>query len=191
VWLGVSVERQKEADERIPLLLQTPAAIRFISAEPLLGPIDLMQAGALKIIWWNTEVPGGRPPVPKGIDWCIVGGESGKDARPMHPAWAQSLRDQCSAAGVPFFFKQWGEWAPAERTTKIEARIHMPAQNADVWAFPDSTKEGWRHGAVSIRVGKKAAGRLLDGRTWDEFPEAPNSTINASYIASHSGYPSD
>jgi protein gp37 len=128
VWLGVSVEDQKWADIRIPALQATPAAVRFLSCEPLLGPIDLDP--------WQS----GGPPW-SGIHWVIVGGESGSGARPMHPAWPRSLRDQCVEAGVPFLFKQWGAWAP--------------------------------HDSRSMRrVGKKTAGRELDGRTWDQYPQA-------------------
>jgi protein gp37 len=125
VWLGVSVEDQQRADLRIPALLDTPAAVRFLSCEPLLGPVDLSP-------WLDIEVDCGDPsdgcPRP-ALGWVIVGGESGRGARPMHPGWARSLRDQCIAAGVPFHFKQWGGRTP------------------------------------------KAAGRMLDGRTWDEYPE--------------------
>ena len=126
IWLGVSVENQKYADERIPWLLQTPAAVRFLSCEPLLGPLQLGSAlllnGELKRRG-ETRTPNGWL---GGIDWVIVGGESAgarpmpgwvvvgwesvAGARPMHPAWARALRDQCQAAGVRFFFKQWGEW---------------------------------------------------------------------------------
>jgi len=102
LWLGVSAERQEEADERIPLLLQTPAAVRFLSAEPLLGPIDLT----------HTCMPGYSTTMSANLDWVIVGGESGSNARPMHPDWARSLRDQCAAAGVPFFFKQMTKKGP-------------------------------------------------------------------------------
>lgn len=152
VWLGVSVEDQKTADERIPLLLQTPAAVRWLSCEPLLGTIDL---------------DGNSDPIRRGvqhwdyfrmskekIDWVVVGGESGTGARPMHPDWARSLRDQCTAAGAPFFFKQWGAWWPSEND-------HSPTiYRGHVW--PDGT--------LALRVGKKNAGRLLDGREWNEFP---------------------
>ncbi len=107
VWLGTSVEDQKRADERIPILLDTPAAIRWISAEPLLGPVDLKG-------WchaaWDGDIRRARP-APR-IQWVVAGGESGPDARPMHPDWARGLRDQCAATGVPFLFKQWGGWAP-------------------------------------------------------------------------------
>lgn len=122
VWLGVSTEDQKWADIRIPALLETPAAVRFISAEPLIGPITL-SADAIGRYY------GGDPREDeRGLDWVIVGGESGRGARPMHPDWARSLRDQCTSAGVPFLFKQWGGRTP------------------------------------------KANGRVLDGRTWDEYP---------------------
>lgn len=143
VWLGVSVEDQSTADERIPLLLQTPAATRFISAEPLLAQINIERWLPAKII----GVPGEQ--TIDGLDWVICGGESGPRARPMQAAWAQSLRDQCQAAGVPFFFKQWGEWLPAMQNSATEMN-----------ASDDP-----------IRIGKKSAGRRLDGRTWDEFPE--------------------
>jgi len=105
VWLGVSVEDQAAADERIPLLLQTPAAVRFLSCEPLIGPIDLQRP------WPDKLVPGSNvyyPWVVQQLDWVIYGGESGADAkrRPMDHTWARSLRDQCRAAGVPVFGKQ-------------------------------------------------------------------------------------
>lgn len=139
VWLGVSTERQQEADERIPPLLATPAAVRFISAEPLLGPIDLgqVQSDYAPNVWLTWL---------DGLDWVIVGGESGSGARPMHPDWARSLRGQCAAAGVPFFFKQWGEFAPLDTFSDVEDDGHV------------------------YRCGKKAAGRLLDGKEHNAFP---------------------
>jgi len=164
VWLGVSAERQQEADERIPLLLQTPAAVRFISAEPMLGPIELwnMDEGALRgcAVIQDGHVTASTPDNPPegvdtsypGLDWVIVGGESGPGSRPMHPAWARSLRDQCSAAGVPFFFKQWGTFAPA--------RTSGPPLESDVQKLGDHM----------VRVGKKAAGRMLDGAFHDAMP---------------------
>lgn len=139
VWLGVSAERQQEARERIPMLLQTPAAVRFVSLEPLLGPINLTSAIHL--------------------DWVIVGGESGPHARPMHPDWARSLRDQCAAAGVPFFFKQHGEWLSAEQ---------VPA--TPIEAPPDRVRALDLETAVA-RVGRRVAGRLLDGVEHNGFPE--------------------
>lgn len=155
VWLGVSVEDQKTADERIPLLLQTPAAVRWISAEPLLGPIDLWAAG-MKLNGKLDRQSGER----RFIDWVVVGGESGKNARPMHPDWARSLRDQCKTAGVPFLFKQWGEWLEGE----------MPAwpETAD---YKSVNGTGYYDGDLWMdRIGKKKAGRLLDGVLHDEYP---------------------
>ncbi|WP_080840061.1 DUF5131 family protein [Cohnella massiliensis] len=154
VWLGVSVENQRAADERIPLLLQTPAAVRFLSMEPLLGPVDLKG-------WiypgWDGDIRKAIP-APR-VYWVIVGGESGPNARPMHPDWVRSIRDQCQAAGVPFFFKQWGEWAQVH-----ELRCNEPGIKGKPWFNfnPDTSV---------CRIGRKAAGRLLDGRTWDEMPE--------------------
>ena len=147
VWLGVSVESQKWADVRIPQLLGTPAAVRFLSCEPLLGPVDLR--GALG--WTMHDGGTGNSVDIPPVDWVIVGGESGPHSRPMHPDWARSLRDQCVAVRVPFLFKQWGEWRngfmTADRPTLRLNGTHM------------------------VRVGKKAAGRELDGRTWDEYPK--------------------
>jgi protein gp37 len=186
VWLGVSVEDQKTADERIPHLLATPAAVRFVSCEPMLGPVDVyggdpdprlggVEAGpglSLEAFWMPGDNMNG-PPRP-GLDWVICGGESGPGARPMHPDWARSLRDQCQAAGVPFFFKQVGEWGWASHVSggQIEKAICPHGHVADftrdgmIAACRDCTAwEGLR------RVGKKAAGRELDGRTHDEFPE--------------------
>jgi protein gp37 len=168
VHLGVSVESQATADERIPLLLQTPAAVRFISAEPLLGPITFRWAkwdswGPLhphfetaecierdgRLIRRITDEHDGL----RMLDWVIVGGESGPGARPMHPDWARSLRDQCKAAGVPFFFKQWGEWLPPMTDgAYLDGSQHLNCSDE------------------SVRVGTKAAGCLLDGVEHHEFP---------------------
>ncbi len=159
--LGVSVEDQATADERIPLLLQTPAAVRFVSAEPLLGAARF----------------GGRDPegVAARIDWVICGGESGTHARPMHPDWVRGLRDQCTAAGAPFFFKQWGEWGEVERRNDLPGRPWMVRDN-DLLLKVDGAVDlyeevgGIGHATPMRRVGKKAAGALLDGREWREFP---------------------
>lgn len=175
VWLGVSAERQEEADERIPLLLQAPAAIRFISAEPLLGPIDLNHIhehgetlGGGYWDSWESCITGKRfdmwagddeDPMRSGhpkLDWVIAGGESGRNARPMHPDWARGLRDQCSSVGVPYFFKQWGEHVHAGQCT---LRAEQPW--TEVWIDENT---------VVARVGKKAAGRLLDGELHNAMP---------------------
>jgi protein gp37 len=176
VWLGVSTERQQEADERIPLLLQTPAAVSFISAEPLLGPIDLIGTFAR---FQDDPVAKRLCAVPLGrqlLDWVIVGGESGTGARPMHPAWARSLRDQCLAAGMPFFFKQWGEWAPSTpdqakgnpRSGWRTIKAHPHVARAEE-LYPEAGAEFIEH------FGKKAAGRLLDGVEHNGFPARPSS----------------
>lgn len=155
VWLGVSAENQQWADIRIPALLDTPAAVRFVSAEPLLGPITLADEW-LPVRCGNCDCDMGCNPAPGGLDWVIVGGESGRGARPMHPDWARSLRDQCESAGVSFLFKQWGEYAPVSS--------HVP-RPSPAWQR-DFEKWGMS------RLGKNRSGRILDGRTWDEYPEA-------------------
>jgi protein gp37 len=199
VWLGVSVEDQQRADERIPHLLRTPAAVRFLSCEPLLGPVDLGQgiepvhADDCLNCGWDGErfidkekyefTSRGDLICPEcgyasgmtsakasdesaGIDWVIAGGESGTGARPMHPDWVRSLRDQCQAAGVAFFFKQWGEFIPADWD-----------RGGPTGSFPVSLSDFQEvNGYRCVRVGKKAAGRQLDGREWSEFPATPAST---------------
>lgn len=177
VWLGVSVEDQKAADERIPLLLQVPAAVRFLSCEPLLGPIDLSK-------YYFCTIPGkvtNRYPF-KGLqenektkwinllNWVIAGGESGPGSRPMHPDWARGLRDQCKAAGVPFFFKQWGEWGIREKPHESESDI-SPCEKHERW-LNAAGGHGF-HGEEVYRVrkvGKKKAGRLLDGQLHNQMP---------------------
>ncbi|MGW3135941.1 DUF5131 family protein [Streptomyces sp. NPDC001139] len=137
IWLGVSVENQKWADIRIPALLETPAAVRFLSCEPLLGPIDLWGplvpgCGRPRLTYWLDGRPGWGPEqtddrgrvfqelaVGPRLDWVIVGGESGSKARAIHPDWVRTVRDQCEHSGVPFFFKQWGEWGPAPFIVRV------------------------------------------------------------------------
>jgi protein gp37 len=166
-WFGTSVENQAAADKRIPELLKVPAKVRFLSCEPLLGPVELCNVTGWQesVKWWGKEILGGE----KGIHWVIAGGESGPNARPMHPDWARSLRDQCQSAGVAFHFKQWGEWLPYSEIEKDPLGITYPLRNETrvVGVGKGSDDELWR-------VGKAAAGRLLDGQTWDEVPEAPH-----------------
>jgi len=167
VWLGVSVENQKAADERIPLLLQTPAAIRFLSCEPLLGEVDLskwlLTPGWVPSYYDPDNIHGypNAEPTNEFINWVIVGGESGPRARPMHPDWVRGLRDQCQAAGVPFFFKQWGEW---HQTHDLCAGQNGYLGKQWHTIDPDTSL---------CRIGKRAAGRTLDGQTWDKIPEVP------------------
>ncbi|MEV4934578.1 phage Gp37/Gp68 family protein [Sphingobium sp. LSP13-1-1.1] len=225
VWLGVSVEDQKRADERIPDLIFTPAAVRFLSVEPLLGPIDLTSIkaprepdepdldtdwrfDALEVgdyYWWNgTEGQSGDcgdGPYRDGrIDWVIVGGESGPGARPMHPQWVRAIRDQCASATihgddapVPFFFKQWGSWAPvcamseeltdscyhpapptrpdASRRSKVDQHVLHEDGSQHHFAAPRAFWQGT--GAMTMmNVGKSKAGRLLDGIQHDGMPHA-------------------
>lgn len=165
VHIGVSVENQEAANKRIPLLLETPAAVRWLSMEPLLGPVDMEPI--LHVYDRNGEPGWLRQP---GLDWVVVGGESGPGARPMHPAWARDIRDQCVEAGVPFFFKQWGAWVQSGDPHHAEEDLRRTRENERVVNFEGG--HGF-HGGGAIymeRVGKKAAGRLLDGRTWDEVP---------------------
>jgi protein gp37 len=201
VWLGVSVEDQTRADERIPDLLATPAAIRFISAEPLLGPVDLGTAwhgeSALDSECWGecAWCDKGYPPLHNcqrgeqteadvrkwrsGLDWVIVGGESGSGARPMHPDWATDIRDQCASAGVPFFFKQWGDWELALDRDHDDPDWRRDYTND----FADEGKSRWLnfeggrgfHGerfCVMRNVGTKRAGRRLDGIEHNAMPAA-------------------
>ncbi|MCB1476593.1 MAG: phage Gp37/Gp68 family protein [Rhodobiaceae bacterium] len=205
VWLGVSAEDQTRAFERVPHLLQTPATTRFLSAEPLLGPLELyaverppseidrrLTGQELIDFYWCDALTGQRGAMFKNgsvreaagdfgpkLDWVIVGGESGPGARPMHPDWARSLRDQCADAGVPFFFKQWGSMATV---------YDRDADDPD-WRECDKiarrTPNGrWLnlagghgfHGDRVVRVtpvGKKIAGRLLDGVEHNGMPRAP------------------
>lgn len=144
IWFGVTVENQTRADERISLLLEIPAAVRFVSVEPMLSAVDLAY------LCFNGADSFGTLP---GLDWIICGGETGPDARPMHPDWVRSLRDQCKAAEVPFFFKQWGEWFP-------DAKRYFHAQSQ---IFGNT---------AIFKIGKKAAGHMLDGKEHREFPEA-------------------
>lgn len=183
VWLGATVVNQLEADRDIPKLLATPARVRFLSAEPLLGPVDLTAirvplAGESytegNVLAHKDSLNLGAPRA--AIDWVICGGESGPQARPMHPDWVRSLRDQCAAAGVPFHFKQWGEHTSGElaahpdypgdggawRLDQMGRRWHDPMESLkprDQWAPVKFT-----------RPGKAAAGRLLDGVEHNGFP---------------------
>ncbi len=159
VWLSVSAEDQPTADERIPFLYETASAVRGVSLEPLLGPIDLHLSS-------HKE---------KELHWCIVGGESGPGARPMRPDWARSLRDQCHAAGIPFFFKQWGAWSPRSEddgkpfdSFARHNRDRLVDPSGDVHCSQEAAGGGY---VTMSRIGKKAAGRTLDGREWNEYPE--------------------
>ncbi|CAK0756991.1 conserved hypothetical protein [Gammaproteobacteria bacterium] len=148
LWLGVSVEDQKTADERIPWLLKTPAAVRFVSVEPMLGPVELRKIKGDHVNYnvlersrfdYGDDGFGVGAPMREGIDWVICGGESGLNGRVMDPLWPSALKNQCVEAGVPFFFKGWGEWA--------------------FW------------GGMMVKVGKERSGRVLDDKQWNEYPD--------------------
>lgn len=173
VWLGATVVNQEEADRDIPKLLATPAAMRFLSIEPMLGPIHVGPYLSRSNMPGLRLMPGFVDPLP-GINWVICGGESGPKARPMHPDWARALRDQCVAAGVSFFFKQWGAWTPGENVERSTGVVDGSCFVDGQW-MPSrenlAQTDGHRDDEPDLyRVGKKAAGRLLDGRTWDEVP---------------------
>ncbi len=203
VWLGTTVESQAMAEKRIPALLRVPAAVRFLSVEPLLGSVDVSQwLRRVDVDWEHFIGPckHGRDPWTRceldcdhsrpALDWVIGGGESGPKARPMHPAWARSLRDQCTAAGVPFLFKQWGDWAPYADDERDCSEAGETAANMQTWMTPDGESGGvwlfdgdgsWSNWtgtppedmagvAILNRWGKKRAGRMLDGREWNGFP---------------------
>jgi protein gp37 len=171
VWLGVSVENQTTADERIPLLLDTPAAVRWISAEPLLGDINLRSclhrspSAAFSSGRVTADMPAWTRFGSTAIDWVVVGGESGPKARAMHPDWARNIHNQCAAAGVPFLFKQWGEWIGDEDIDNCNLRAPEIADADQYFHTLD-----WPDGSQSYRVGKHAAGRLLDGVLHDGYP---------------------
>jgi protein gp37 len=173
VWLGVSVEDQKTADERIPLLLQTPAAVRFVSYEPALGPVDFIPYLDPSCQALN-RLPRAQ------VDWVIAGGESGPSARPPHPQWVLHVRDQCEAAGTPFFFKQWGEW---QWVTYVDGGHGILKVSVPGYSAGQQPKKTWREIVFSngapgtsvnmLRVGKARAGRTVSGREWNEFPQVP------------------
>jgi len=197
IWLGVTAENQARADERIPVLLSIPAAVHFVSIEPCLGPVNIEKpigaignrtnfvleqaVGQPRILAACPECEGTRyfqtdPHIEYcsacggtgwGLDWIILGGESGPGARPVHPDWVRSVRDQCQAAGVPFFFKQWGEWIADEMELPGEGPRSRPEPYR--W-FPPQKEKGESIGTCCYRVGKKEAGRELDGRTWEQYP---------------------
>lgn len=164
LWLGITIENQARADERIPVLLQIPAAKRWVSIEPMLGAVDLRPYLHRGSFADPSEIGKFYNP----LDWVVLGGETGPGARPMHPDWVRSVRDQCVGARVPFFFKQWGEWLPwcelyPDRDPRFTGEV--PARNG---INPTTTTliDGQRY----YGVGNKTAGHLLDGREWREMP---------------------
>lgn len=188
VWIGTSVEDQRRAQDRIRPLLRTPAAVRFLSLEPLLGPVELNALSrtaikdpgkASRIYETCLYTIADRPVILPAhdsakIDWVIVGGESGPKARPMHPDWVRNIRDNCKAAGTAFFFKQWGSHAPLDRDD-----IDDLPENAFVMCLdghindvhdPINTMDEFMHGTFMVPMDKKKAGNMLDGQTWTQMP---------------------
>lgn len=176
VWVGTSVEDHDAAEKRIPHLLEVPARVRFLSCEPLLGAVDLTKVVLLRAT--DEQRQRGAPDVSinslkgrytqhsdkrQGVHWVLVGGESGGGARPMHPDWARSLRDQCAQSGVPYFFKQHGEYLHESQMPQ-EQRDGMSCGG---WA----NNHRWSDDSLSFRIGKAAAGHLLDGVEWHQFPK--------------------
>ena len=175
---GISAENQQRYDERWPILAQIPAAKWFFSLEPLLGPIDrLYSEYCMDCKTPLTHIGPYKTTMARHLhensgnfralirpDWVIVGGETGPGARPMHPDWVRSIRDQCQESGIPFFFKGWGDWEPTNQNWG----------NVGVWVndvFYYKTPPPEYNGQYMIKVGKKKSGHLLDGREWNEFPE--------------------
>jgi len=181
LWVGVSVENQGAADERIPRLLATPAARRFLSCEPLLGPLDLgCTPHPPNRLRDDDDIADGVDPLRYmggHLDWIIAGGESGPNARPMHPDWIRDLCDQCAAAGVPFFFKQWGEWAPTSNLRGPRTDWVIVDRDGDIDVPDDRWPDDTAREVAMERVGKRAAGHLLDGREHRTFP--PSSSLGA------------
>lgn len=186
VWLGVSAEDQITANDRLWMMIQLPAAVRWLSAEPLLGAIDFEEPGNTGNLATGVHLQTNvHSEVFPGLDWVVVGGESGPRARPMHPNWVRGLRDQCIAAGIPFFFKQWGEWMPradlmAGGEKNFAASGPQSKRRPDVLRLGEHAKKvhtcengtADKGGDIFMqRVGKKHAGRLLDGLTWLQFPD--------------------
>lgn len=204
VWLGTSAGTQKTADQNIPHLLSVPARMRFLSCEPMLGAMKLPRVdfhcdlcggtgilarfpkgkchhcnGKGYIPAISTDPKFGTPSTPmRSIDWVICGGESGPNARPMHPDWARDLRTQCTTAGVAFFFKQWGNWTAEIDRDKDDPdwRANYSKANRDGWAILNAEGGTGFHGDrvhLMKRVTKEAAGRSLDGQQWNEVPRGP------------------
>jgi protein gp37 len=211
VWLGVSAGNQEEADRNIPILGATPAKLRFVSLEPLLGPINLTAIacpnGCRPPEYCSRCHPDGGEPTGTFdalgaglLDLVIVGGETGPKARPMHPDWARKIRDDCVRASVPFFFKRWGEWAPApwklERLPSetvddyksrsealaathsfapLEPWDHINLLSHKPWSIERAPQKPRDHEGMR-RAGRVLDGRVLDGRTWDEMPDTEQRT---------------
>jgi len=169
VWLGVTAENQEQANKRIPILLQIPAAKRFVSIEPMLGPVEIKDYLRYDCDCGICNFCNGQKV--ENIDWVICGGESGSKARPMHYEWVRSLRDQCKAIDVPFFFKQWGEWIPANEMPE-EWGHFADVKGTHSWVNQSDGKDTCiGPGVMTINVGRNKAGNLLDNQQHHEWPK--------------------
>jgi len=157
LWLGVTAENQEQADKRIPVLLSIPAAKRFISIEPILSNIAMCGFDGTTYRPWLDKIT-----YPTSIDWVIVGGETGRNARPIHPDWVRGIRNNCINLNIPFFFKQWGEWQFGQQTEMEKLR--------GLALYRPGTYHDWGDGLISLKIGKKSAGRLLDGKEYNQIP---------------------
>lgn len=187
VWLGITVVNQTEADRDIPKLLALPAHIRFVSVEPLLGPIDLTvididghsELYPLKGTTGCEDDDGNPAPDLPGLHWVIAGGESGPGARPHHPAWRDRLRDDCAVAGVAFLWKQHGEWVAgcgdfeSSNTETIAIAVDGEIASTDAVSAIRTSEDPAKQWTYMHRVGKRTAGRMIDGITHDSFPFSP------------------
>jgi len=175
IWLGCTICNQQEADAKIPELLKVPGK-KWLSIEPMLGEIMINKTtkapDGTYHDWLTTE----GIVHPKGIDAVVLGGESGPGARPTHPDWVRSVRDQCAAAGTAFYFKQWGEWAPFENHPDLAGKVLYGDPRTGYWQNNHPGHYSFQHRGVSshgqhmLRVGTKRAGRLLDGKEHNELP---------------------
>jgi len=194
VWLGATICNQLEADRDILKLLAAPARVRFLSIEPMLGPVDLTHVFDRtngSVVWRNVietreanpahgELAAAFGPESQcnRVDWVITGGESGPGARPMHPSWARSIRDECAAAGVPFFFKQWGEYVQHRQSGRDLSFCYENSREGG-WLESDGSYSSGENAqpraavdsAQVFRLGKRKAGRLLDGMEHNAYPE--------------------
>lgn len=198
VWMGTTVESQEMAEKRLPVLMEIPARIRFISAEPLLGPVDLTP--------WLSSSPTSQDPQhikgrADGVQWVIAGGELASKARPMHPVWLRTMRDACASVTVPFFFKQWGSYCVfdiTEGTTgsarhRIRPGFGGRRQHQIIGAmdgqFEPVTGDVRQHssyqvgGAIAVRGSVALTGRKLDGCVHDEFPTTPFEVHSHAHVA--------
>lgn len=186
IWMGVTAENQEQANKRISILLQIPASKRYVSIEPMLGPIDFYDINingefyhALKGFGDISGGDFGKFNGPK-LDWVICGGESGPHARPMHPEWVKSVRDQCKDAGTPFFFKQWGEWSPrtwglVQEDHKCEKwpclKVALNGKTGRSGNADDLTLDEYSNGNFMQKVGRNKAGNILDFKQYHQWPD--------------------